>query len=395
MAQAMQAAPSLSLAERDRRYARIRADLKERGVDCAIVVGTNLFYLTNGISGERFGLLPTQDLPFTVVLNGRHLADIPAQVVTDAQDWVQDVRGANDASPLVERIQELHLESGSIGIADRRLPLDVYQQLQKALPNAKLADVSDVFTNLRTIKSDEEVALIEQANRVFDAGIVRMQEKVRPGMTGEEAVREGIIGMWAASGDLDSTLSFNFGAVPKQNPVLADLCLSRRISWGDIGTLTAHAEYRHYAGHSDQEISFGEPQPLHREMFEAALQVRDAVLKTVKPGATQRDLVETYRQATQKTGFRSSRHSQIHQYGIDVPEFPGPAFRIKDPSGNGSLGLGSAGNFSLTPGMIYSISPTLVAPNGEDTLLGGTSLVVTENGYRELSERKVEMLVVA
>ena len=38
-------------------------------------------------------------------------------------------------------------------------------------------------------------------------------------------------------------------------------------------------------------------------------------------------------------------------------------------------------------------SSTLVAPESDDTLLGGTCLVVTENGYRELGERKVELLV--
>jgi Xaa-Pro aminopeptidase len=236
------------------------------------------------------------------------------------------------------------------------------------------------------LKSDEEVALIEQANRVFDAGIQRMYERVRPGMTGADAVREGIQGMWAAGGDLESTIGFSFGRVPKQNPILATLCLTREIAWGDIGTLTAHAHYAGYGGHSDQEISFGEPTRLHRDMFQAVLHVRDAVLKSVRPGATQQDLIDVYRTATEETGFRASTHSQIHQYGVDVPEFPGPEFTVSD---------GVRGNFTLASGMIYSISPTLVAANGADTLLGGTSLVVTDNGYRELGERKVEMLVVS
>jgi Xaa-Pro aminopeptidase len=396
MSQVLQAAPTLSLGERDRRYAAIRAALKERGADCAIVLGSNLFYLSNGIAGERFGLLPADaGEQMMVVLNGRHLADIPAQVVIDSQEWIKDVRGANDAGPLIERIKELRLERGTIGLGDRQMPLGLYQQLQKALPEAKLVDVSDVFANVRTIKSDEEVALVEQANRVFDAGVQSMYERVRPGMTGAQAIQHAIQGMWAAGGDLDSTIGFNFGPVPKQNPVLGDLCLSKTINWGEIGTLTAHAEYSHYAGHTDQEISFGEPSQLHRDMFAAVLQVRDAVLKAVKPGATQRDLVETYRKAAQETGFKSSPHSQIHQYGIDVPEFPGAAFRVEDPAGPGGARLGSAGNYTLAAGMIYSISPTLVAPNGEDTLLGGTSLVITEDGYRELGDRKVEMLVVA
>src|SRR5204863_3508771 len=138
-------------------------------------------------------------------------------------------------------------------------------------------------------------------------------------------------------------------------------------------------EYGHYAGHSDQEISFGEPKPVHHDMFDAVLQVRDEVLKKVRAGVTHRDLQQAYEEACKHTGFKSSVHSQMHQYGIDVPEFPGPEFKADGPR-----------NFVLKPGMIYSISPTLVAPDGEDTLLGGTSLVVTEDGYRELGDRKVE-----
>jgi Xaa-Pro dipeptidase len=383
MAQATHVArPRLSLDERDRRYARLRAELRERGVDATVVVGSNLFYLSNGLSGERVGLFPTADEPLLVVINGRHLADVPVSVLLEAQDWVTDIRGGNDLAPLIDRLRELRLERGTLGLANRDMPLAGYQQLRRELPEARLVDVSDVFANVRTLKSDEEVALIEQANRAFDAGIRRMQERVRPGMTGAEAVREGIQGMWSAGADLESSLGFSFGPVPKQNPILARLCLSRRIARGDIGTLTAHAHYAGYGGHSDQELSFGEPRPLHRELFRAVLHVRDAVLAAVKPGVTQHELIETYRAATKETGFRTSPHAQIHQYGIDVPEFPGPAF-------------GGRGDFELASGMIYSISPTLVAPDGDDTLLGGTSLVVTEGGYRELGERQVELLVVS
>ena len=48
--------------------------------------------------------------------------------------------------------------------------------------------------------------------------------------------------------------------------------------------------------------------------------------------------------------------------------------------------MGSRGNFALRAGMIYSISPTLVAADSEDTLLGGTSLVVTEDGVIDYAD---------
>ena len=38
-----------------------------------------------------------------VALNGRHLADLPAEFVVASQDWVCDVRPGNDASIAVCR----------------------------------------------------------------------------------------------------------------------------------------------------------------------------------------------------------------------------------------------------------------------------------------------------
>ncbi|HXV79577.1 MAG TPA: M24 family metallopeptidase [Candidatus Binatia bacterium] len=394
--------PKLSIRERDRRYALIRKGLQDLQVDCAILTGTNLFYVTNGLPGERYGLLPTEDKPPTVVINFRNLADITVQVFLDMQEWIQDIRGGLDASHLIETIKELHLETGTLGIAGLGyggINQGFYAQAQKAFPSAKLVDVSDVLNNVRTIKSDEEISMIDAANRIFDAAVKRVCEIARPGMLGRRVLEEGIRAMWEAGGDLHSSFNFHFGAVPKQNPVLMQLCLDQVIKKGDIGTLTAHAEYKHYAGHSDHQISFGEPNALHRDLFSAVLRVRDAVLRTVRQGVTHLDLVETYQKACRETDFRPSPHSQTHQYGIDVPEFPGPAFKVADTSKDqlsGRLGLGfRGGNFELRAGMIYSISPTLLAKEGEDTMLAGTTLVVTESGYRELGDRKLELSLCA
>ncbi len=393
MAQATNGYPKLSVKERDRRYAAIRERLREKGVDCAIVRGSNLFYLSNGVKGELFGILPADDKPLAVIVNRRHLIDISPRVLLDAQDWVTDLKPGFDASAVVEKLKELQLDKGTIGLAGG-IDYRFYNRLQSVLSGAKIADVSDIFTDVRTIKSEEENAMIDRANRIFDAAIKRVHEVARPGMTGKQVVQEGIRAMWEAGGDLESTLSFNFGPVPAQNPILADLCMTRKIEKGDIGTLTAHAHYCGYAGHSDQEISFGEPKPVHQEMFKAVIAIREAVLKQVRDGATQRDLIDAYQKACGESGFKSSPHSQIHQYGIDVPEFPGLAYRIADTKPEAG-GLGGAGNFVLKSGMIYSISPTVVGKEGKDTLLGGTSLIVTETGYRNHGDRKVQMLVAA
>ncbi len=387
----LEEAPALSVAERDRRYAQIRGVMRERGIDAVIVAGSHLFYLSGGLPGEMFGLLPAaEDEHFEALISWRHLVDIPDEVMTGSQEWVKHVRSGRHAGPLADRIKELRLESGTIGYAGP-LSHQAHSVLMKALPSLELVDASEILNNARTIKSPEEIALIDRANHVFDAAVQRIHETARPGMLGRDVVQIGRNAMWDAGGDLESAFSFNFGAEPAQNPVLAEICLTRPIQEGDIGTLTGHSHYHHYAGHSDQEIVFGEPKPRHVKMFEGVKTVRNEVLKHVRAGITQRALFDVYEATCEEVGYATSEHAQMHQYGIDIPEFPGLAFRIEDSKGG--RGLGGGGNFTLETGMIYSISPTLIDGETGETLLGGTSLAVTDDGHQELGDREVELLV--
>jgi Xaa-Pro dipeptidase len=386
--------PAFSPCERDLRYRAIRQQLAERGVDAAVVTGSNLLYLSNGLPGEMFGLLPTrEDEIFTGVLTWRFLADIPTSVIREAQNWVTDIRSGRDASPVIDRLKELKLENGTVGLAGA-VSHKAYSQIATALPSVKITDVSDVFENVRTIKSEEELAVLDWANRIFDAAVERVRTVCRPGMLGRHVIQEGRKAMWDAGGDLEASFQLNFGKKSAQNPLLAELCLDRRIEAGDIGAMTAHCHYRHYGGHTDQVVVFGEPSAHHVAMFDAVKHVRHEVLKNMKSGVTQRELFDAYEKACGQTGFNTSPHAQMHLYGIDIPEFPGPQFRLKDAKGG--RGLGGGGNFVLKSGMVYSISPTLVDGKTGEALLGGGSLAVTDTGYRDLGAvRAVEMIVAA
>jgi Xaa-Pro aminopeptidase len=384
----------LPVAERNRRHGAVRAGLRTAELAGIIVTGSHLTYLTNGIWGEQFGVLTTdENEEFELVLPWRYLVDLDAKVVTDSQEWVKRVSSGRDPTPLAARIKEVGLEAARVGFAGE-ISQQTHAFLMKAMPGLQLVDASAILNNVRTIKSELEIALIDRANEVFTAAVLAICERVRPGMPGRRAVEIGRQAMWDAGGDLDSGLTFNFGADPAQNPLLANILLNDPIKAGDIATLTAHAHYHHYAGHSDQEIVFGDPKPRHLKMFEAVKSVRDAVLKTVRDGTTNRELYNVYESACASVGYLSSEHAQMHQYGIDVPEFPGPAFRVKEAGGKpAGKPLSGGGNYTLKTGMILSISPTLCDEASGDLLLGGTSLAVTADGFRELGARPVEMLV--
>ena len=384
------ASPSLSTRERDRRYALVRERLGERGVDCAIVARTNLCYLSNGLPGERFGLFPTHELPLMVAMHDRNLVDLPPGAFHELQDWVEDIRPGNDGSSLVARVAELGIGGGTIGLTDSKLGYGglshgIVAALESAYPSATFVDVSDIFADVRACKSDEELAMIAEANRVLDAGIDAVCRLARPGMSGAQVVHTAIMAMWEAGGDTDSTMPLSCWSVPTRNHVLQQLTMRRIIAPGDVGILTGFVHYGHYMGHGDQQICFGPPKTLHEEMFEAVRFVHDAILQEIKPGATQRQLEGAYQRACAETGFRTSTQCQIHQYGLDGVEFPGPGFAVS----------GSGRDFVLRPGMVYSIAPALTASDSEDTVIGGTTIVVATDGWRAVGSPRMELRSVA
>ncbi len=380
----------LSVHERDRRYAAIREQLRDCGADCAIVAATNLLYLTNGVPGERHGLLPTEQLPLTVALHDRNFVDLTDEARAEITGWVEDVRPGNDAAPLIERVRELHLDHGTIGLTDVAIGFGgmshgICSELKAAFPDAKFIDVSDAFANVRTLKSEEEIAMLEQADAVLQAGIDAVCELVRPAMLGARAVHEAIRGMWDAGGDLDATIGFSCWPIPRRNHVLQHLTLTRRIEPGDAGIITGFAKAANYTGHGDQTIFFGPLRPLHEEMFRALETVRAAVLREVRHGAESAQLIAAYEQACRETGYRVSTQSQIHQYGIEHHEHPGAAFRK----------AGSRRDyFTLHRGMVYSICPAITAPDSDDIVIGGASLVVTPTSYRDLGARRLQPIVI-
>jgi len=337
--------------------------------------------------GERLGLLPTEELPPTVTLHWRNLVDIPPEALHEIQRWVEDLREGNDASALIGRIRELRLEHGVIGLGlanilgQGGLSHEYFAELQAAFPAARFEDVSDILLNVRAIKSDEEVALIEQANQIFDTAVRAVCERVHPGMLGVSFIHEGTGAMWEAGGDLNSTLVASCGPIAIRQHVVQELSLARKIEPGDVAILTSLARYGGYAGHSDQEICFGRPTALQQEMIEAVRFLSDTILKQIRPGMMHSDLGAIYRDAIAVTEFRPTGATDLHPYGLDVPERPTTQ----------GAGWNDRSDYPLQLGMVYSISPAVMAPN-DDVMIGGTSIVVTESGHRKLGNRPIELL---
>src|SRR5579864_7161679 len=124
--------PRLSLRERDRRWAAVRKDMAARDLDCLVLWGwplmwdfciANARYLCPVGGNAEFNVLvfPRQGDPTCFVLMPTFL-----EGWRSAQAWVGDIRARKGtwADSVAERIKELKLERGRIGMDGLAGPLD-------------------------------------------------------------------------------------------------------------------------------------------------------------------------------------------------------------------------------------------------------------------------------
>jgi Xaa-Pro dipeptidase len=216
--------PRFSLAERDRRWQRVRALMVEAACDCIVAPGmrdleeqTTSRYLSQigGVGYSAWVVFPADGEPTAVVDSERN-----REFAARAQNWITDVRAGNEVELIPERIRELGLESGRIGLTQFRghyrealgnIPHDVVVKIHEGLPAATIYGENDVLALARMTKGPEEVAVIEQVAAANEAAIGVMCETARPGLRQEEVWYAMCDVLVRASRGWPARLSVTFG----------------------------------------------------------------------------------------------------------------------------------------------------------------------------------------
>ncbi len=158
-------------------------------------------------------------------------------------------------------------------------------------PGHKFERSNPILQRLRSVKEPEEIAQIQRACDITEAGLRRILDKVRPGMKeyeleaefAHEFLRRGSRGFAytpiIASGENANVLHYI------QND--AD------IKDGDLILLDVGAEYGNWASDMTRCIpANGKFSPRQKEVYEAVLRVKDAAAKMLKPGVIWKDYQE-------------------------------------------------------------------------------------------------------
>lgn len=378
--------PQFSAAEYARRYAAIRAKMREANFDCVIVpggpshwsFGGGMLWLTGHWEWHALAcyvVVPLQGDPTLIYSMGGTHAEAVRRETSAALSDVRGSRGGRYAEVIAERVKELKLERGRIGLLEidprhkDHLPVNQFNQLKTLLPDAELVFTHGWMHELLSIHSAEELDCIRQAGMLCERAMQAMLARARPGVTELELRAAAGAAILEGGGDIDFLI---IGSTPMANPALvfgSPRPSARVLQRGDIINMELAAGYRGYTAQVGSPICIGPPTDMVRRFWnEIALPGFERMAAEIKPG----NPVEAIRTAGNFFREKGVQSRPIHAHGIDLVT-DGPHVFTHAVH---------AEEFErvFKPGMVFMAEPNPITADGLFGIFLGHTFIVTENG---------------
>lgn len=385
--------PRFSLAERERRWGRVRELMRERGCDCLVAPGlrdaeeqTTSRYLSQiGGASNGWVVLPLEGEATAIVDSERN-----KQFWARAQDWITDIRMGGATEVVPERLRDLGLDGGRIGLTqwtghyrgpEGNVSHETILRLQAALPKAQLYGENDVLNEARIVKGGEEIAVIERIAAANEQAIQVMCEIARPGLRQQDVWFPMSDVMTRATGHWPARLSVTFDG--SANATLGT-AIPDRIEAGSLCSQEICARLQGYRAQCNHTIQVGSPGPAdYADAMLKTIEVYNEMVARLRPGQTVRELCEYYVGLCQVRGAEDSSGVVVHTNGLgnDYPRM-GPRMM-----------RGGEGEIVLQKGMTFTLKPVLKFPSGTATQYGDP-LTITDSGARRLGKRAQEPIIV-
>jgi Xaa-Pro aminopeptidase len=331
----------IATTELERRWAAVRRAMEERQIDVLLMQNNNDFmggyvkYFTDipATHGYPYTVIFPKDEDMTVIIQSQFGDDRLLPPEGDGyRRGVKRVLGAPyfysvqystvyDAQ-LAEKTLAAYAGK-TIGLLGRgTLPISLVDHLRGQLTTAKFVDATDMVDRIKVVKSDEEIRHIRRTAAVQDGAIEAAMRAVAPGKREIEiaAVAEHFVLDHGGEQGLFLASSHPFGdPAPWGNRHLQN----RALREGDMFTLLIESNG---PGGFYTEISrtcvIGKAPGQMKEEFEMLLEARKFTLNLLKPGASCKDIWESYNGFLRKHAKPEEKRLYCHGQGYDLVERP-------------------------------------------------------------------------
>jgi len=278
---------------------------------------------------------------------------------------------------LMHTWKELGLEKGKVGAENTWLKVSMLEMFKHphAKPEAlEFADATEIMTDLRIVKSVEEIKRIRKAGRVADQAVAAAIRAVKPGVTETEVAGEAEYIMRKNGAE---EFFRTYVASGPRSSIAHGVVSQRRIRKGDMVMIDLHPTVGGYHADICRTICVGKPLEQQRKAFDIYLTAQRAAVQAAGPNNTMTQLENVMHETFQKEGYEDYFVGPpIHGVGLEFEEPPLPAghafFHGEEPKDE------------LKPGMVISIGNCGLYLGKFGVRIEDT-VAITDKGHEELT----------
>lgn len=396
--------PRFSLAERDRRWKAVRDLMQQHRID-VIVTPNNTGHSTDFQANTRYlthcGGGGDADVAAVFPLE----AEVTAIATTaqarwpTVQEWTTDLREArrNYGRVIVERLKELNVERGRIGItglgevAGTRTPegtilYGTWKQIREAFPQAELVDATAILAGVRYVKSQEEIGVLTRSMEIVELAYQAEIQAAQPGVKDWDVWAETQSALLRNGSELPVHCNWVSGKNPKRTLTRPSMRILER---GDLIINEIEASWIGYRAQGVQPVFVQVADPVHQELIKVQREVFNRLMENLKPGISVKDLAELTRTTAERvvpqSGPAAGATAQLTMHGRGAGD-DGPIItsNARNPS---QLAV------TLSENMVFIFKPSARSADGNSICTWGDTVVVTVNGGQRLGMRPHDLAI--
>jgi Xaa-Pro dipeptidase len=363
------------------RYQRAQALMERDGLDALVISERNNYWYFSGlisyqldhIQRPQICFLPKEGKP-TLLVYGNDKAK------AKALPWIGGVQAYVDVpfpqEMIADTLKEIGLGEAKLGFElgeDQRLgfPANYLLRLTEALPKAKIEDGTGALTEMRLIKSPQEIECMRKACDISVKAYDRCLPQLRPGMTRREIADKLYISM------------IEEGAHPR-HPGFLMLNAStryddRRYDKGDRMIADFGACYEGYYGDITRMAIFGQPNDEQKKDHRMACDVIQLCFEAMQPGTPIAELSRIANRELVRRGYQSVDSPKRIGHGIGMA-------RAEPPS------LNEVEKEVHRTGMILALEPKVRSDKSAVHL--EEDVLITERGPEFLTSGREQLRVI-
>jgi Xaa-Pro dipeptidase len=281
---------------------------------------------------------------------------------------------------LAPLLSELDVDGGRIGVD--QVNYSLVEAMRVHVPDVVPADGDHLMQQVRLIKSDDEIAIVEEACAIGDAVTQRAIDSTRAGRRENEVAGDAMQTLYYMGGEMAHVITPFVASGEHMSPPHR-ICTDKIIRNRDLCFIDIGAMWNGYFADIGRTMVVGKPSKVQKQVYTAVYEGLMAGIDQMRPGRTNQDAADAVIAKVGEHGFGEHLFSLFIGHGIGMG--------ANEPPYIGETLPGST-VFDLKPGMVFAVEPLVWVPDvpGGGGVRIEDMVLVTDGDPRILSRVEYE-----